>query len=279
MNPNSQELSGERIAEVPQSQPRPNDQPIGFRLEVLIMMAIQHRRIYVQFQTIYNCLFFLMIVCFVILSATDPRVEQLIISFLLLFSLFLKIASTKTKIKSVDQMLSNLTGQTILDYQFTINFSLRFFHALYLISGASVVVCAIQSVLGVANPNLNIVSVSIWIITMINYFKEFYPYTRRLWCTCPSVKLIDPEQDLNLSNLNRSFPTQYYFKNGQLYDHRNRPLDSALYISDEQCSICLENYANGAGISLFNCRHFFHYDCVLPWIWRNNECQLCRYHV
>lgn len=43
------------------------------------------------------------------------------------------------------------------------------------------------------------------------------------------------------------------------------------------CSICLENYTNENLITILNCRHHFHNNCIDEWYnLGNNSCPLCR---
>ena len=47
-------------------------------------------------------------------------------------------------------------------------------------------------------------------------------------------------------------------------------------ISNENCAICIDNfYENCIKIKL-QCGHYYHYDCIQPWIEKNNNCPLCR---
>lgn len=42
----------------------------------------------------------------------------------------------------------------------------------------------------------------------------------------------------------------------------------------ETCSICMEVLKNG--VAELPCNHYFHNDCIIPWLDRNNTCPLCR---
>lgn len=42
------------------------------------------------------------------------------------------------------------------------------------------------------------------------------------------------------------------------------------------CTICMDNYELGAQIRTLPCFHFFHLECVDPWLVRNRECPVCR---
>ena len=45
---------------------------------------------------------------------------------------------------------------------------------------------------------------------------------------------------------------------------------------DKTCTICMDNYELGSKIRMLPCFHFFHRDCVDPWLKRNRECPVCR---
>lgn len=45
------------------------------------------------------------------------------------------------------------------------------------------------------------------------------------------------------------------------------------------CAICLEFYNKGNTLQFFNCGHYFHTECVQPWIIKNNICPTCRTNI
>ncbi|KAG5672873.1 hypothetical protein PVAND_002961 [Polypedilum vanderplanki] len=51
-------------------------------------------------------------------------------------------------------------------------------------------------------------------------------------------------------------------------------------VHDEKCSICLAPNENLTGnekfLTLPQCNHDFHAECILPWLERTNTCPLCR---
>jgi hypothetical protein len=48
---------------------------------------------------------------------------------------------------------------------------------------------------------------------------------------------------------------------------------------DEECSICLTDFAAGDRVSALLCGHIFHRECVMPWILREDTCPLCRAYL
>ncbi|GAB0489554.1 hypothetical protein MMPV_000778 [Pyropia vietnamensis] len=43
-----------------------------------------------------------------------------------------------------------------------------------------------------------------------------------------------------------------------------------------ECSICLDVYAGGEGVTMLGCLHMFHTGCVVPWLRTNVRCPLCK---
>jgi hypothetical protein len=48
-------------------------------------------------------------------------------------------------------------------------------------------------------------------------------------------------------------------------------------VKNKECSICYTEYENSA-VQL-NCKHIFHYNCILRWLNTSNTCPLCRSYV
>ncbi|KAH0471431.1 MAG: hypothetical protein KVP17_004144 [Porospora cf. gigantea B] len=53
---------------------------------------------------------------------------------------------------------------------------------------------------------------------------------------------------------------------------------------DQQCAICQEPFSPGDEVKLLTrdaavCSHFFHNDCILPWLRQHNSCPICRYEL
>nr|CDJ86768.1 Zinc finger domain containing protein [Haemonchus contortus] len=49
--------------------------------------------------------------------------------------------------------------------------------------------------------------------------------------------------------------------------------------SQERCSICLDEYAEGTELRVLFCGHEFHPKCVDPWLLSNRRCPLCQFDV
>ena len=48
---------------------------------------------------------------------------------------------------------------------------------------------------------------------------------------------------------------------------------------DIKCTICLDEFENESNISLTECRHIFHTDCIKEWVRYKKECPVCRNEI
>ncbi|KAI3992516.1 hypothetical protein MKX01_022607 [Papaver californicum] len=49
--------------------------------------------------------------------------------------------------------------------------------------------------------------------------------------------------------------------------------------SSTTCVVCMEDFEVGTVITYMPCSHFFHEDCLVPWLQESNCCPLCRFQV
>jgi hypothetical protein len=49
--------------------------------------------------------------------------------------------------------------------------------------------------------------------------------------------------------------------------------------SNVECSVCKDKYLLNNECDLLPCGHFFHQDCILPWLELHNTCPICRYEL
>ncbi|XP_011497514.1 PREDICTED: E3 ubiquitin-protein ligase RNF181-like [Ceratosolen solmsi marchali] len=47
----------------------------------------------------------------------------------------------------------------------------------------------------------------------------------------------------------------------------------------EQCPVCIKDFEKGIIIKSLPCKHFFHKECIEPWLHKTNSCPLCRYEL
>jgi len=49
--------------------------------------------------------------------------------------------------------------------------------------------------------------------------------------------------------------------------------------SNVECTVCKDKYLLNEECDLLPCGHFFHQDCILPWLELHNTCPICRYEL
>ena len=47
----------------------------------------------------------------------------------------------------------------------------------------------------------------------------------------------------------------------------------------DDCSICLEPMEEGERVLTIQCKHLFHYPCIIQWLARTNKCPVCRFEI
>jgi len=57
-------------------------------------------------------------------------------------------------------------------------------------------------------------------------------------------------------------------------------LKNTKFLKMEQCNICLEDYLDQDELMVLNCEHYFHKNCIVPWLGENsNKCPICKARV
>jgi hypothetical protein len=46
--------------------------------------------------------------------------------------------------------------------------------------------------------------------------------------------------------------------------------------TDDKCAVCLSEYKTGETVKRLRCKHFFHPDCIDPWLKTSTQCPICR---
>ncbi|ETM34486.1 hypothetical protein L914_18447 [Phytophthora nicotianae] len=74
----------------------------------------------------------------------------------------------------------------------------------------------------------------------------------------------------------------YLEKEEQMQQKEEPQTDGITYRSStdseaETCPICLDDFEDGADVKVLPCQHFFHVDCINPWLeGRSGRCPLCK---
>ncbi|CAF0959255.1 unnamed protein product [Adineta steineri] len=45
---------------------------------------------------------------------------------------------------------------------------------------------------------------------------------------------------------------------------------------DDKCAVCLSEYINGEELKRLRCKHYFHSECINPWLKTSTRCPICR---
>ena len=48
---------------------------------------------------------------------------------------------------------------------------------------------------------------------------------------------------------------------------------------ENSCAVCKEEFEIGQNLILMPCKHYFHIDCLLPWLNERNSCPVCRFEL
>ncbi|WCJ19028.1 E3 ubiquitin-protein ligase RNF115 [Euphorbia peplus] len=120
-------------------------------------------------------------------------------------------------------------------------------------------------------------------------------------CHCPNLELMDyasptPSTDTTTTSFLDSPSFRRFFLpfSGDFFSSDDEDSDTLLdsilptikitssFLDDDEflCAVCKEEFVVDAEVKLLPCDHFFHPECILPWLHLNHHsCPLCRFEI
>ncbi|KAJ1951107.1 hypothetical protein FBU59_000354 [Linderina macrospora] len=60
---------------------------------------------------------------------------------------------------------------------------------------------------------------------------------------------------------------------------RRLPVLKASDTDDQSCTICNDEFAEDRDLTRLPCKHYFHRECIKPWLELHNTCPMCRHEL
>jgi len=104
---------------------------------------------------------------------------------------------------------------------------------------------------------------------LFNLFNPFFPLTDII---DPIETILQESFEINQQNSGLEKTNHIITINSQRYSY----LADNIKSENKSCSICIVDFENDDMISITNCNHIYHTDCIKEWGKYKTECPICR---
>ncbi|KAM7528837.1 hypothetical protein LguiB_032247 [Lonicera macranthoides] len=91
--------------------------------------------------------------------------------------------------------------------------------------------------------------------------------------------IIDQISNQNQQPIKRTPTSSFFIRNLPTLTIKTRSQHSKTDSNDSICAICKDEFTAEDKINMLPCRHYFHVECIVPWMNLNTTCPLCRYKL
>ncbi|KAM7528835.1 hypothetical protein LguiB_032245 [Lonicera macranthoides] len=88
--------------------------------------------------------------------------------------------------------------------------------------------------------------------------------------------IIDQISDQNQQQIKPTPTSSFFIHNLPILTIKTR---SQHLKTDSICAICKDEFTAEDKINMLPCKHYFHVECIVPWMNLNTTCPLCRYKL
>ena len=111
----------------------------------------------------------------------------------------------------------------------------------------------------------------VWSKENINYVDELNTYYNELWDYVTQIFTIDEE-----TIINQGLGTSIERKEESKHSLQKLKYSPSKFKKFKMCVICLDSFSKGDDVSMTECLHCFHFDCIVENLHYSNDCPLCR---
>ncbi len=127
-----------------------------------------------------------------------------------------------------------------------------------------------------SNHNNNIY-IYLFLLGVYNIYSTVFAWLFSLSLTCCVLGIINRCENNNFGNNIAKYTILNTIE--ELTDVRifsELITDNSNRIDTTSCCICIENFTQLDEVRILRCGHFFHTDCIIQWLRKNNACPYCR---